>query len=125
MRRLLLVLLLTTVTVGLFAQTPDKAVLATPEVSTSQRTDYRVFRVVVQRQVQGRDWLFEIHYMDNLGNEYSDAHYGVDADGVHNAEFYVKAFNTLNFAARSLECRALDHLKGEGKIPANAVVCGS
>jgi len=112
----------------------EKAVLATPEVTSTSRLDYQVFRVVAQTQVGGRDWLFEIWYMDNLGNEYSDAHYGPNiaadpdanppVEAARGAEFYVKAFNTLNFASRSLVCRALDHLKAEGKIPADAVVCG-
>jgi len=115
-------------------QAQEKAVLATPEVTTTQRLDYRVFRVVAQTQVGGRDWLFEIHYMDNLGNEFSDAHYGPDVladpeadppiEAQRNAEFYVRAFNMMNFSTRSLVCRALDHLKGKGKIPATAVVCG-
>ena len=134
MRRFILASFILLLSLPAFAQVQDKAVLAAPEVTTTSRLDYQVFRVVAQSKVGGRDWLFEIWYMDNLGHEFSDAHYGPniaadpDADppvqASNGAEFYVKAFNTLNFASRSRNCRALDHLKGEGKIPATVVICG-
>ena len=134
MRRFILASLILLLSLPAFAQVQEKAVLTAPEVTTTQRLDYQVFRVVAQTQAGGRGWLFEIWYMDNLGNEYSDAHYGPNivadpsanppVEASNGAEFYVKAFNTLNFATRSLNCRALDHLKAEGKIPADAVVCG-
>jgi len=138
MRNLLLGLIFTTLFIGGLAagQAQEKAILATPEVISATRTDYLVYRIVAQRAVPeiGKDWTFEIWWMDNLGHEFNDIHQGPDipadplatppTEAVTGGQFYVNVFNTLDFASRSLVCRALDHLKSEGKIPATAVVCG-
>ena len=111
----------------------QKAVIVPPEVITSTRLDYQILNVKVQQKVFGYDWRFEIHYVDNLGNEFSYALYGanIEADPTaeppilaeNRAEFYVKLFNNRNFATRSLQCQALDVLKAKEQISVSALVC--
>jgi len=89
----------------------EKAILSTPLVHSSTITDYQILSVFIQRAPAK----LVIIYQDNLGNELSDEHTGVDAPAL------VKFLNTANLSLKSLERLALEHLIAEGKIPTSSI----
>jgi hypothetical protein len=113
MRRFfLLSLVLLALTASAPAPAQEKAVLSAPAVSTTTISDYQILSIFVQRAAMGYDWRVEIHYLDNLGNEYTYASVGADAMPT------VKAMNTKDFSAVSMERTALAYLLAKGQIKA-------
>lgn len=110
-----LFLMLALVSVPIVAQ--EKATLTTP-VSQTSIVDYEIQKVEIGRKP---DWHLRVFYVDNRGVEQIDNHFGV-AGG---ADVLVKALNKANLSTKSLECRALEHLRDEGKIGAFPSCSGS
>ena len=104
-------------TLFLALQSQDKAVVV-PEVISHTRLDYQVVNIFIQQKVNDKDWQINVWYTDNLGNEFL---YTLTGD---EAQPYVVALNSTNNATRSLQCRILDFLKAQDKIPSTAVICG-
>ena len=113
MRRLfLLSLVLLVLVMSAPAPSQEKAVLSAPAISTTTITGYQILSIFVQRAAMGYDWRVEIHYLDNLGNEYTYASVGADAMPT------VKAMNTKDFSAVSMERTALAYLLAKSQIKA-------
>lgn len=120
---------------GISAQ--ERAVLTAP-VARPAIASIEVMEVRVARLP---DWSIVIIYTDNAGTRQVDQHNGVFVAPVadnpatpevnefvegnpNGADVLVKAFNKANFGAKSLECRALEHLRDEGKIAAFTACSG-
>lgn len=115
--RLRLVIVCAVIGLGLTAaDAQEKATLSTP-VALSV-TDYTIGTVILSRVP---DWRLQITYYDNQGKEFADNHAGVTGG----ADVLIKALNKANLSTKSLECRALEHLRDEGKIGAFVACAGS
>jgi hypothetical protein len=94
--------------------------LTTPIVTTTTVTSVQILSVFIQRKMFAWDWQLTIRYMDNMGNMAIDDHVGaVGPLNPNGADLLVTALNTSNLSVKSLERLALEHLIGEGKLPAS------
>lgn len=98
------------------ADAQEKATYTAPV--TANRTEGEIYQVILARKP---DWRVQITFVDNLGNEVTDNHSGITGG----ADVLVKALNKANLSTKSLECRALEHLRDEGKIPAFVACSGT
>jgi hypothetical protein len=94
--------------------------LNTPIVTSTTVSSVQILSVFIQRKMFLYDWQLTIKYMDNMGNMAIDDHVGaVSVDNPRGADQLVVALNKSNLSVKSLERLALEHLIGEGKIPAS------
>lgn len=110
----------------------EKATLNTP-INLGTVIDYQVTDVAISRpktigNLSG-NWALRISYSDNQNRSYFDEHVGI-FDTILNpngADIMVKALNKANLnpaaGGKTLNCRAIEHLQSEGKIPASTNSC--
>lgn len=116
MGRMLLIILVLVASVATTAQ--EKAVLSTP-IAQPTITEMEIAHVVLGRYPF---WRMEIAIRDNTGRiRVIDEHTGeVSVENPNGADMLVKAINKANgnpaAGGKTIECRALEHLRDEGKI---------
>jgi hypothetical protein len=101
----------------------ESVTFTTPIVTSTTVSSVQILSVFIQRAMYLYDWKLEIKYMDNMGNMAVDTHSGVVGPlNPRGADQLVIALNKSNLTVKSLERLALEHLIGEGLIPASTFV---
>ena len=92
--------------------------------------DIEVIEVRIARPTTAypaRPWELRIEYADNTGKLQVDYHLGIfhALNNPNGADVLAKQLNKANLSVKSLECRAIEHLASEGKIPAGTTCTGT